>query len=121
MKRNKNLLIILIAQVILIIALFFSGQSKNRLDFDNLLFTVSDTASISKIELLHQGELVILESIQSGWYINGQEIADPSLISFLKTTVNRVAVTRPIASKQKEEVYQQLEKDGALVLSLIHI
>ncbi len=115
MKKNTKLIIILSIQLILVVSLYFADRDSSKLDFDNKLFTVADTSSISKMELLHGEKLVTLESINNQWFINGKEEADQALVAYIKSVMNRVAVTRPISSKQQEIVYSQLKTDGVLV------
>jgi len=115
MKKNRNLLVLLGVQLIIIATLYFSGKDSGRLDFDNKLFTVSDTSRISKVQLINEVNSVTLENVNGTWFIDGKEKADPSLIVYIKSVLNRVEITRPVSSKQRVITSDQLKSDGILV------
>lgn len=114
-NKNRKLLILLGVQVLVVAILAFSGKEDTNLDFESGLFTVADTASVSKVELTHQDEMVTLNKINDSWFVNEKEIADQSLMLFLKSILKRVEVKRPISKKDRDEVYNAMKTDGAKV------
>ncbi|MEL7144797.1 MAG: hypothetical protein AAFO69_00405 [Bacteroidota bacterium] len=116
MKSKSNKLWILLAMQAVVIALLaFTSDSGSRLNFDTALFTVTDTASISKIELHHEAEIVKLSKLNDRWFINEKEIADQSLMVYVKSILHRVTVQRPISGKQQAQVYANLKNEAPLV------
>ena len=115
-NKNKKLLIILAVQVIVVSILAFTGGNNTKLDFETDIFTVADTADITKIELSHEANLVTLSKINNSWYVNEKEEADRSLMLFLKSILKRVEVKRPISQKDKDKVFESLKDDGAKVV-----
>lgn len=114
-SKSTKLLVLLAVQVVVIALLAFTNDNGSKLDFDTQLFTVADTASIDRIELLLDGETVKLGKRNDRWLINDKAVADRSLMTYLKSILNRVAVQRPISTRQKEQVYQELLANAPLV------
>lgn len=115
-NKNKKLLVILAVQAIVVLILVFTNGSSARLDFETDIFTMADTANISKVELTHEGGMVTLSKINNSWYVDDQEVADRSLMLFLKSILKRVEVKRPISQKDKDRVIASLKSEGAKVV-----
>lgn len=115
MHKNIKLLIVLIAQVVLISVLFVVNSSSSGVDYEPKLFTVADTASISKIELTKAGKTVELANTNGQWLVNNDFDADNALIRVIKSVLNRVEVLRPVSTKINSEIVQQVMENGVAV------
>ena len=115
-NRSKQLLVLLAVQLVVIALLAFTNGGGSRLNFDTQLFTVADTASITAIELvLNENETVKLSAVGGRWLINEAEVADPALMIYVKSVLTRVAVQRPISTRQQEQVRSDLETNAPRV------
>lgn len=125
MKRNKNLVYLIIFALLLGLAI--NGILRNRkstLPEKDKNFAVKDTSSITRIFLADmKGQSVTLERSGDQWLVNGKFQADKSRISLLLESIAKIqvrnivpesainTVIRDLASKSvKIEIYHKKKK-----------
>jgi len=115
MSKTKRLLLILLGLAIIsLLLLVFDGKNDQQ-DFSKTIFTITDTAAISHIEISSGLEIIDLESKNGRWLLNQTYQADPAMIDLVKTIVSQVAVKRPVSPIDFEAVKQDLIRNGRKV------
>ncbi len=115
MHKNIKLTGVFILQLIVIVVLFFGNNSSPEVDYEPDLFSVADTANITKVALKKDAIEVVLSNASGKWMVNGDQDADDALIRILKSVMNRVEVLRPVSKKINEQIVQQVSSEGVEV------
>ena len=98
-RKNSRLLVAFVLLVVanLLVALF-AGRSKSGVSFEESKFTLSDTASVKKIQI---GEELILTREGQGWELKEGYAVDPMISRLLLNIMTRVRVKKPVAVSPK--------------------
>lgn len=116
MNKNKKLLIIITVLVILTIVLvYFSGR--NGSVEERLQFTVSDTASVTKIFLADmEGRTVTLKRGEKGlWFVDDTLLVNRPVIDVFLKTLNMQMVETPSPKSSYKTVMSRLASSAVKV------
>ena len=91
MKKNKYILILVVALAIVAAFLWFS-KSSGTISREMMDFAVKDTASITKIFLVDKkNNSILLEKKKPGdWLLNGKYTTSNSMVNMLLETMKRI-------------------------------
>jgi hypothetical protein len=78
-------------------------------------FTITDTASVSKIFLSRQGENVTLTRTDTGWVLNGKYPALRAPVNSLLEAFYKQAAVAPVSNAAHNEVLKALAAEGTKV------
>ncbi|MFY0650611.1 MAG: hypothetical protein JXQ96_01195 [Cyclobacteriaceae bacterium] len=115
MKKTVRLSVILGVLILVSILLALTGGKDNRRSFDSNLFTVADTASVVGISIKTLDKSMKIERGASGWRVNEQYKADPSLVKVMQSILSRVRIKRPVSKLNMEDVVVDLQNNGRAV------
>ena len=112
MKKNKKLLIVLVA--LIIPALYFLFQNKNTTIKKELRdFAVKDTAAISKIFLADRnGNEITLERKNNKWMVNDKFEPRPDFLNLLLDAMYKIDVRNRVAKAAYNNVIKMLASSG---------
>ncbi len=115
MKKNK--LIVVITVFLAAIAIFLLAQNHySTLKENETNFSVSDTASITKIFIADKNvNSVIIERTPKGWVLNGKVNANDKLVNTLLATLKRMKVKSPVSLASHDNVVKRLSSIGKKV------
>jgi hypothetical protein len=112
-KRNRNLLLALIALSAMTIAYYWlAGREQSVVD--STLFQVTDLTVVDRVLLEREGEQVELHYDGTRWLVNN-ELADRSMIEVLFATLQQARPVRPVAKALQDSVRRTVEDSGAKV------
>jgi len=113
---KKNIVYLLVLLVLLAIAGYFisnyneSGSLERKTDY---AFTISDTASISKIVISDkEPSEVTLEKVNGSWRVNGEYQVRPDAIQTLLTTLYRMEMRNFVPEDLQETVIKRMTVFG---------
>jgi hypothetical protein len=116
MKKNKNLIVILI---VLLAATGWFVITKKDSTLNNELtdFAIVDTNTVTKIFLADKrgGEITLTKQPNGKWLVNGKEEARPDGISLLLYTINTVEVRSPVGRSNYNRIIKNLSANGVKV------
>jgi hypothetical protein len=109
MKKNKYILILVVALAIVAAFLWFS-KSSGTISREMMDFAVKDTASITKIFLVDKkNNSILLEKKKPGdWLLNGKYTTSNSVVNMLLETMKRIVPKAPIPKSAHDNVVKQL-------------
>jgi hypothetical protein len=112
-KRNRNLLIILIALSAITVGYYwFAGRAQSVVD--STLFQVADLTVIDRVLLEQEGEQIDLNYDGTRWLVNN-ELADRNMIDVLFATLQQARPVRPVAKALRDSVRRMVENNGVKV------
>lgn len=114
-KKNKGLLISLIALITLTSIVFFFQGEEDRIIVDLSLFKVEDLAKIDGIQLESARGKVKLRYESTGWKVNDRFSADRQMITVLFATLEQALPKRPVAASKLDWVNAMLDSSGVSV------
>lgn len=116
MNRNKKLLIV-IGSLAIIIGLLLYFSSRNSASDERLQFTVTDTASVTKIFLADmEGRTVTLERKDKGlWFISDTLLVNRPVIDVFLKTLNMQMVETPSPKSSYKTVMSRLATNAVKV------
>ncbi len=107
-KKNKRLLVVIAGLFILNFLLLSRGNSSASTDFDERMFSIQDTSSISSV---HIGDVILRraqDDKQQRWKV-GEYPADPAFVDHLLNVLLRVRVKKPVGTMTKGGVPIRIE------------
>ena len=108
MKRNKIIIVIILILVVLAVV-FFAGNRYSTLEDRESNFSVSDTATITKIFIADKSEnSVLLTRNNSGWIVNGDYPANTRLVDILLGTIKKLKVKTPVSLSAHDNVVRRM-------------
>ncbi len=109
MKKNKIILLIVLALLVFAGFLYFS-QKSNTIKKELSDFAVEDTGKIEKLFLVdNEKRSVLLERTNPGrWNLNGKFEARADAVNVLLSTIKRVAVKTPVPKSAFDNVVKQI-------------
>jgi hypothetical protein len=109
MKKNKYILIIVVALAIVAGFLWFS-KSSGTISREMMDFAVKDTASITKIFLVDKkNNSILLEKKKPGdWLLNGKYTTSNPVVNMLLETMMRIVPKAPVPKSAHDNVVKQL-------------
>ncbi len=108
MKRNKIIIVIILILVVLAVV-FFAGNRYSTLEDRESNFSVSDTATITKIFIADKSEnSVLLTRNNSGWIVNGEYPANTRLVDILLGTIKKLKVKTPVSLSAHDNVVRRM-------------
>lgn len=114
-KKNKRLFGMLVLVLIINLVVFLLPGKGSKTTFDEHMFAVADTASISSVQLILGTKVVELTKSEDGWELNGQYRIDEGLRRLLFSIMQRVRVKRPVHEAVKDGVKVKLNNDSFMV------
>ena len=96
-KKNKWLLVLLLATVAVNVLLFIVPKKGASIAFEEDIFLVADTASIVSIRLGLNEESILLSRKNKGWVLNQSYSTDPGLVRMLLSIMKHISVKRPVS------------------------
>jgi hypothetical protein len=112
MKRNKNILLLVVVAAVLAVAavVIFKGNPRDTLDKDSRDFTYADTGAVTKIFMADKvGNKVSLERNEKGiWMVNNKFPARRDGIILILKTLKYVEVKYPVSEKARKTVVKDL-------------
>lgn len=114
-KKNKRLLILLVALLSTTLAVFWFGQTNDNYEVDKNIFKGYDLKSINEIRLESVTGKVVLKYNGSRWSVNDQFGADPDMIKVLFATLQQAEPKRPLPSSLQDSVAKTLQQNGIKV------
>lgn len=116
--NKKNLLILFIAIVLLIVAVFFiTSQSNSTLSGKENNFAVEDTSSVTRIFLADKsGHQILLNRNDNGlWMVNDSLESLQEKVYTLLETIKGIDVQRPVSNKAHNGVISRLAASSVKV------
>lgn len=114
-KRNKRLLILLVALICVTGATLWMKRADQKEIIAKDLFNHFDLQSVNEIRLESKNEKVTLVFNGSRWKVNEGYYADPAMIEVLFATIRQAVPKRPVASAVQDSVSKALEDNGVKV------
>lgn len=116
MQRKKNILLS-ISLVILVAACFgvYYFNQNGRPDVDVAMFRTEDFTAVDRVVMEGPQGRVELKTTGGRWRVNDEFLADRNLIDVLFATLQQAEPRRPVATRFRDSVSQQLEKRGTRV------
>lgn len=116
---KKNLIYLLIFLILLSVAGWLLTENNERTTLEgaaNYSFTISDTASVSKIIISSKKpEKVELIRSEKGWLVNGEFPARDDAMSILLTTLKRMELRNFVPVRMQETVMKNISALGKKV------
>jgi len=106
-----------IALIILLAAFiwFLSADKKSTLSVENN-FSISDTASVSKIFIADRnGTTITLNRNEKEWVINNKYAVRKDAINTILTTINQIRIQRPVSINAFDNVIKNLATRGVKI------
>jgi hypothetical protein len=100
-RKNKRLFVILGLVLVANLCFVFLPNKGSQLNYNESMFTVMDTASISNIRFFNDVSTVELAKTEDGWELNGRYPVDEGLRRLLFSILQRVRVKRPVNEQVK--------------------
>lgn len=115
MPKNNRHTFISLTIILLLIMLLWLIKFKNN-DSEEYNFTVTDTASVSKIFIADMtGKSISLDRMGNAWEINGKyKVQNQSMQTILKT-IREISLQRPVAESAYNKVIKDLATNGVKV------
>ena len=114
-RKNKQLVLSLIAMIVAIIALWFFAFRESKIEVDETVLAINDLANVDRVEMESSRGKVVLHYDGNKWVVNDQYTADRRSIQVLFGTIENIRPRRPVSEKKLEEVKQQLKSSGTTV------
>ncbi|MEO9476157.1 MAG: hypothetical protein ABJG41_11495 [Cyclobacteriaceae bacterium] len=114
-KKNKRLFGLIVLVLIINLVIFLLPGKGSKTTFDEHMFTVADTASVSSVQLTFGDKVVEMNRSDEGWELNGQHRMDEGLRRLLFSIMQRVRVKRPVHEAVKDGVKVKLNNDSFMV------
>lgn len=113
-QRKVNILWLALIAVLTCsaLALWFTGGSSRKVDFDEEKFTVEDTAGISKIVITGGSVSNTLEKKNGIWKVNDRYLLDPAMEKVLMAVLYRVRVHRKAPKNLRDKIIKNLSENG---------
>lgn len=102
MSKTIKYLIAIVVLLGLNLTLLFSEKTASSSSFDQELFLVKDTASISSVSIETKKEKIGLVRETEGWMLNGQFEVDQNFLRILFSILNKVEVKRQLGEMSSE-------------------
>ncbi len=103
-RKNKRLFLILVLIILVNVIVFLIPQKGSQLAYDESMFSVQDTAAMTRIRFFNEESNVLLTKADEGWELNGKYPVDESLRRLLFNILQRVKVKRPSGNLLESEV-----------------
>jgi len=110
-SMKKNVISIIIAAVLLIIAGVLIGNNRylSSLGGEAADFTVYDTASITKLFFADKsGNQVLLHRTSEGWKVNDTYPASQRMVNEMLYTLNRMRIKMPVSIKKSNNIVTRM-------------
>lgn len=114
-KRNRSLLISLIALTMVTIGLVAVSNREGGSDLNPDVFAVGNLQEVNKVQLQSRSDTVELEFINGSWQVNGRYKADPNMVKVLFATIAQLKAKRQISGVIGDSVRAALKADGVRV------
>jgi Domain of unknown function (DUF4340) len=114
-RKNKRLIVSMIAMIVAIVALWFFAFRENSIELDQATFAVPQLETIDRVEMESVRAKVVLRFDGTRWMVNDQYPADRRSVTVMFGAVEHVRPRRPVSDKKKEEIVQALQKSGTTV------
>jgi hypothetical protein len=114
-KKNKGLVISMVAMIIAIVALWFFAFRESKIEVDEEALVVNDLSNVDRVEMESSRGKVVLRYDGSKWVVNDQYPVDRRSIQVLFGTVENVRPRRPVSDNKQEEVIKALRESGTTV------
>jgi len=96
--------------------LFFWNPSAGGADLDRTQFAIEDTASVERIRIIFDQQLVDLQRMETdNWILNDSLPAEPSLIKLVLAVLNRNRIQYPIGTSEAGEIKSRLDTAGSKI------
>lgn len=93
----------------------FIKPNDSSLRSSETLFAVSDTGSITRIEITSNGQGVSLGRTPDGWLVNGNSMAQQQAVRALLTILDRVNAISPVPFSIADSLREEFAANGRLV------
>ena len=94
---------------------FLSSDRKSTINYENN-FSISDTASVSKIFIADRnGTTITLDRAEKNWIVNNKYGVRKDAVNTILTTINQIRIQRPVRKKSFENVIINLATTGVKI------
>ena len=94
---------------------FLSSDRKSTINYENN-FSISDTASVSKIFIADRnGTTITLDRAEKNWIVNNKYGVRKDAVNTILTTINQIRIQRPVRKKSFENVIKNLATTGVKI------
>jgi hypothetical protein len=112
-KSTQLLLLSTFLLSVITVIVLQKNNLKNTLDTEDSMFALSDSGSVTKIELAYQTEKLVLELLNDKtWQVNGLYQADADQINQIIKFLSKVEVKRSVYKEESLQVNDALEKNS---------
>jgi hypothetical protein len=118
MKNKKNIVLLAILLVLIVAAYFAFQKSKQKISIqvNEKEFTVSDTASITKIFIsTKDGKNTLLERNGSEWLLNKKYKVRKELLDEILYTFNAIRIQKTVNANARNNVIKEIATQGIKV------
>jgi hypothetical protein len=116
MNKKNILVLLLIFLAVLAVLLVWNNRYLSTLEGEAADFSVSDTASVTKIFLADlDTNAVLLERTSEGWLLNGKYKAHQRKVDQILTTMYRLRVRNPVSLASHDNVVSRMASIGIKV------
>ena len=113
LKKQLLYLILIIFMAVLI--WFLSNDTKSTISVENN-FSISDTASVSKIFIADRnGTTITLNRNGKNWVVNNKYGVSKIAIKTILKTINQIRIQRPVPKKKLDNVIKRLATQGVKI------
>lgn len=103
-RKNKFIFVAVFVLLGINLTLFFLPEKKDSVSFDENMFAISDTTSISQVCLLSDDAKVEMSRTENGWELNGRFSVDEGLRRLVFSIMQQVRVKKPISELHEQGV-----------------
>jgi hypothetical protein len=115
MKKNRSIIIIALVLVAAAVALLMQNHYSTLKKYETG-FSVSDTASITKIFIADKSvNSIILNRRGKQWFINDKQLANQKIVNTLLSTLKKIKVKSPVSLASHNSVIRRMSSIGKKV------
>ena len=114
-RKNKLLAIVIVLLILLPFAKQLFVSEEEGIAFDQTLFTVADTASISSVKIHGKSGLIELKKHDEAWIVNKKYQMEPSLRLVLFSVLKNLRAYKMLSGEELDQARDILNNSGDTV------
>jgi len=112
---KKQLFYLALITLMAVLVWFLSTDKKSTISVENN-FSISDTASVSKIFIADRnGTTITLNRNEKNWVVNNKYGVRKDAINTILTTINQIRIQRPVSKNAFDNVIKNLATSGVKI------
>jgi hypothetical protein len=113
-KRNRQLLILLIALLVITTSTYLLVNREAKSPVDKSLFRIASDKT-DRVEIISKKDTISLHVENNKWSVNNTYSADLNMIQVLFATIDQIEPKRQVGINQKDSISRLLQTEGSTV------